>query len=202
MPFLGPIIRVGKIIYDATTLPKRIEGLDQELQKPLTSYFQGVDLCYALIDLKQVELFDALAKADIPNRSDFVKEHFESVRKIIMDYEEDLKNIHATRFDIEILTATIQEISFVLDQNIKEFDDQSKAMLHQIKEKSTVLLNQHGKTIRGIEEKSTAIMNHHERAVGNIRSWKTLTICLMGLMLALILGLIVLNVYLLQFSIR
>src|SRR5689334_18940194 len=98
---IGPIIRAGRVAYDAYAIPKRIETFESELRKPLTSYFQGIDLCYARIDLEKVKLYRELAEADNASKLELIKKHYDIIKEIIMDNKDDLKAIPATRFDIE-----------------------------------------------------------------------------------------------------
>jgi hypothetical protein len=142
MALIGSIIQTIKEVKDYYSLPKQIEELQNELNKPIKSYFLPEDRYNAQSDFELMILYDKLLCDNEKEKNAAVENYKNNMEVALMENKEVLESQAATRYDIEKVALALNEIALVLDKNIEEFNNNVMTEISNFKNKSNEQIRQ------------------------------------------------------------
>jgi len=131
---LGVAINVIKSIRKGVTLPKEINKLEKEYNKPIGDDLTEIERYYAKADLALTELYQSFKSSTKESKRAAINFYFSEMEKHMTTHQDLLNSTNATKFDIEKIAYSINELALLFDTNLDEFEKKSNSMMTSFSE--------------------------------------------------------------------
>lgn len=117
----GAIIVLVKKIAEREKLQIEIKECKDYLNRPLNEYFKNADKFHIACDIAKIEYHELLISNKSISKKECILNYIAKLEELLMSHKEELKEIPATKYDIEEIGIALQKFSLLLDGNIVDF---------------------------------------------------------------------------------